>query len=95
VTIGANRDPAVQELAERLHALAAESGRDIVYDDRDESPGVKFTDAELLGMPWILTASPRSLAAGGIETTNRATGERSTIPIETIEGYLRNGFPAA
>jgi prolyl-tRNA synthetase len=95
VTIGANRDPAVQELAERLHALAAESGRDILYDDRDESPGVKFTDAELLGMPWILTASPRSIAAGGIETTNRATGERSTVPVEMIEGYLREGFPAA
>ena len=95
VTIGANRDPAVQELAERLHALGAESGRDILYDDRDESPGVKFTDAELLGMPWILTASPRSLAAGGIETTDRATGERSTIPVETIEGYLRDGFPPA
>ena len=95
VTIGANRDPAVQELGERLHALAAESGRDILYDDRDESPGVKFTDAELLGMPWILTASPRSIAAGGIEATNRATGERSTVPVETIEGYLRDGFPAA
>jgi prolyl-tRNA synthetase len=95
VTIGANRDPAVQEVAERLHAVAAESGRDILYDDRDESPGVKFTDAELLGMPWILTASPRSIAAGGIEMTNRATGERTTIPVGTIEGYLRDGFPAA
>jgi len=95
VTIGANRDPAVQELAERLHTLAAESRRDILYDDRDESPGVKFTDAELIGMPWILTVSPRAIAAGGIETTNRATGERATILVETIEGYLRDGFPAA
>ena len=95
VTIGANRDPAVQELAERLHTLAAESGRDILYDDREESPGVKFTDAELLGMPWILTVSPRAIAAGGIEMTNRATAERSTVPVETIEGYLRDGFPAA
>ena len=94
VTIGANRDPAVQELAERLHSLAAENGRDILYDDRDESPGVKFTDAELLGMPWILTVSPRAIAAGGVEMTNRATGERSTVPVETIEGYLRDGFPA-
>src|SRR5258706_1583776 len=51
VAIGANRDPAVAELTERLHALAADAGRDILYDDRDESPGVKFTDAELLGMP--------------------------------------------
>jgi prolyl-tRNA synthetase len=95
VSIGANRDAAVQELAERVHGLAAESRRDILYDDRDESPGVKFTDAELLGMPWILTVSPRSMGAGGIEMTHRATGERSTIPVETIEGYLREGFPSA
>jgi len=95
VAIGANRDAGVAALAERLHALAAEAGRDILYDDRDESPGVKFTDAELLGMPWILTVSPRSMAAGGVEVTRRATGERSTVPAETVEGYLRGGFAAA
>ncbi|MEO7230260.1 MAG: proline--tRNA ligase, partial [Candidatus Limnocylindrales bacterium] len=77
VTIGAARDPNVLETAERLHEIAKDAGRDILYDDRDESPGVKFTDAELLGMPWILTVSPRSLAAGGVEVTRRATGDRS------------------
>ena len=51
-------------------------------------PGVKFTDAELLGMPWILTVSPRSLAAGGVEVTDRATGERTTAPIEEVEASL-------
>ncbi len=95
VAIGANRDPAVKELAERLHTLAADGGRELLYDDRDESPGVKFTDAELLGMPWILTVSPRSIAAGGVEMTRRATGDRSTVPVATLEGYLRGGFPAA
>jgi prolyl-tRNA synthetase len=94
VSIGANRDVTVKDLADRLHALAAESDREVLYDDRDESPGVKFTDAELLGMPWIVTVSPRSIAAGGAEVTRRATGERSTIPIETVEGYLRDGFPS-
>ena len=94
VTIGAARDPNVLETAERLHQLAADARRDILYDDRDESPGVKFTDAELLGMPWILTVSPRSLAAGGVEVTRRATGERSTQPLDAVEAYLRNGFPA-
>ena len=89
VSIGANRDPSVLETAERLHALAAEAGRDILYDDRDESPGVKLTDAELLGMPWILTVSPRSLAAGGVEVTRRATGERRTASIEEVEALLR------
>jgi prolyl-tRNA synthetase len=95
VSIGAGRDPKVLETAERLHALAKDAGREVLYDDRDESPGVKFTDAELLGMPWILTVSPRSLAAGGVELTRRATGERRTAPLDEIEGYLRDGFGAA
>jgi prolyl-tRNA synthetase len=54
---------------------------------------VKFTDAELLGMPWILTVSPRSLAAGGIEVQKRATGERWTHTVEEVEALLR-GEPA-
>jgi prolyl-tRNA synthetase len=91
VAIGATRDAAVVETAERLHALAAEAGREILYDDRDESPGVKFTDAELLGMPWILTVSPRSLAAGGVEVTRRATGERRTASVDEVEALLRTG----
>ena len=95
VSIGAAKEPRVIEIAERLHALAAEAGprHEILWDDRDESPGVKFTDAELLGMPWILTVSPRSLAAGGIEVTERATGERATRPIDEVERYLVEGFP--
>ena len=52
---------------------------------------VKLTDAELLGMPWILTVSPRSLAGGGVEVTRRDTGERRTTSIEEVEGFLRSG----
>jgi prolyl-tRNA synthetase, family II len=88
VTIGTAKEPRVTEIAERLHAFAVDAGREILWDDRDESPGVKFTDAELLGMPWILTVSPRSLAAGGIEVTRRATGDRSTRSIEEVEALL-------
>jgi prolyl-tRNA synthetase len=97
VSIGAAKEPRVTEIAERLHDLAAAGGtrREILWDDRDESPGVKFTDAELLGMPWILTVSPRSLAAGGIEVTERATGERSTRPIDEVEALLTDGWPTA
>jgi prolyl-tRNA synthetase len=94
VTIGEAKEPRVREVAERLHHMAAEAGdrREILWDDRDESPGVKFTDAELLGMPWIMTVSPRSLAAGGVEVTERATGERSLRPIEEVERLLVEGF---
>ena len=96
VSIGAAKEPRVLEVAERLHAQAREAGgrHEILWDDRDESPGVKFTDAELLGMPWILTVSPRSLAAGGIEVTERATGERSTRPLEEVESLLVDGLEA-
>jgi prolyl-tRNA synthetase len=55
--IGANKEPRVTEIAERLHAVAAEAGywRHILYDDRDESPGVKFTRCpKLLGMGGAL-----------------------------------------
>ncbi len=89
VAIGANRDAQVAEIAERLHQLSLDAGREILYDDRDESPGVKFTDAELLGMPWILTVSPRSIAAGGVEVTERATGERATRSIDDVEALIR------
>jgi prolyl-tRNA synthetase len=90
VSIGGAKEPRVTEVAERLHDLAAAAGprHEILWDDRDESPGVKFTDAELLGMPWILTVSPRSLAAGGVEVTERATGDRATRSIEEVEALL-------
>jgi len=91
VEIGGDKEPRIHEVAERLHGLAAAAGpsHEILWDERDERPGVKFTDAELLGMPWILTVSPRSLAAGGVEVTERSTGERATEPIETVEAFLR------
>jgi prolyl-tRNA synthetase len=93
VAIGSNRDPRVADIAERLHAAALAAGPEleILYDDRDESPGVKLTDAELLGMPRILTVSPRSIAAGGVEVTIRATGERSTVPVDEVEASLTGG----
>jgi prolyl-tRNA synthetase len=97
VAIGGNKDPQVLETAERLYALAEAAGpeREILYDDREESPGVKFTDAELLGMPWILTVSPRSLAAGGVEVTNRATGERGVRSLDDVTAFLEGRAPLA
>jgi prolyl-tRNA synthetase len=89
VAIAASRDPAVGEAAEGLYQRLTDVGVELLYDDRDESPGVKFTDAELLGMPRIITISPRSLAAGGAEVTDRASGERSVRPIAEVEAELR------
>ena len=56
---------------------------------------MKFNDAELLGMPTILTVSPRSLAAGGVEVTDRATGEKSIRSIEEVEAMLTGEAPTS
>ncbi|HEX9738847.1 MAG TPA: proline--tRNA ligase [Candidatus Limnocylindria bacterium] len=88
VALGAGKDPAVGEAAEGLYQRLTDAGVEILYDDRDESPGVKFTDAELLGMPTILTISTRSLAAGGVEVTDRASGERAVRPLVDVEADL-------
>jgi prolyl-tRNA synthetase len=88
VALSASRDPAVGEAAEGLYQRLTDAGVEVLYDDRDESPGVKLTDAELLGMPLIITISPRSLAAGGAEVTERASGERSVRPIDEVEAEL-------
>ena len=90
VTLGAGRDPAVREAADGLYQRLSDDGADVLYDDRDESPGVKLTDAELLGMPWIVTVSPRSLAAGGAEVTERATGERAVYPLDAVAQLIRS-----
>ena len=88
VALGAMKDPAVAEEAEGLYQRLTDAGVNVLYDDRDESPGVKLTDAELLGMPTIVTISTRSLAAGGAEVTDRATGEREVRPIADVESQL-------
>jgi prolyl-tRNA synthetase len=88
VAIGAARDPAVAEAADGLYQRLADAGVEVLYDDRDESPGVKLTDAELLGMPTIVTVSPRSLAAGGAEVTDRASGARAIRPMEDLGGHF-------
>jgi prolyl-tRNA synthetase len=88
VTVSAAKEPRVNEEAEGFYNRLADAGVEVLYDDRDESPGVKFTDAELLGMPMIVTISPRSLAAGGAEVTDRATGERGVRPIADVEAQL-------
>jgi prolyl-tRNA synthetase len=88
VALGAGKDPAVGEAAEALYQRLTDAGVEVLYDDRDESPGVKLTDAELLGMPMTITISTRSLAAGGAEVTDRASGERSVQPIDDVIGQL-------
>jgi prolyl-tRNA synthetase len=69
--------PPVAEAAERLYADLQAAGVEVLYDDREESPGVKFNDADLLGMPLRVTISPRTLEKGSVELKRRREKESS------------------
>ncbi|RRD51338.1 proline--tRNA ligase [Arachnia propionica] len=74
--------------AEELAGQLSEAGLDVLLDDRKASPGVKFADAELLGMP-ITVVVGRGLAEGVVEVRNRATGERRDLPVAEVVGAVR------
>ncbi len=59
-------------------------GIDVLLDDRDARAGVKFADAELIGIPYRITLGPKGLASGEVELTPRATGETEAVPVTGI-----------
>jgi prolyl-tRNA synthetase len=74
------RADATREAAERLYAELQQAGVEVLYDDRDARPGVKFADADLRGLPLRVTISDRSLDQGVIELKRRSSTEMQTIP---------------
>ncbi|HEY8371457.1 MAG TPA: proline--tRNA ligase [Pseudonocardiaceae bacterium] len=83
----AGKDDAVREAAERISAELDTRGVRVLLDDRNASPGVKFADAELIGVPTILVVG-RGLAEGVVEVRDRATGERTQVPVDAIVDHL-------
>ena len=82
-----------QELASTLHTELAEKGVEVLLDDRAERPGVKFADAELMGLPWRITIGERAIDSDGLfELTERATGETKKLDYQQLLGfYLERG----
>jgi prolyl-tRNA synthetase len=76
------QDEATVGVAEALYAELQAAGVDTLIDDRDERPGVKFRDAELIGIPYRVSVGTRDLAQGVMEITNRATGEKEQVPAD-------------
>ncbi|RXZ46829.1 proline--tRNA ligase [Agromyces fucosus] len=86
--VATGRDEAVFEAAETIVAELEASGFDVLYDDRPKvSPGVKFGDAELIGVPKIVIAG-RGVAEGIVEVWDRATGERTQVAIGEVAAAL-------
>jgi len=86
--IATGKDEAAFDAAEQLAAAAQEMGLRVMLDDRPKlSPGVKFADAELLGMPWIIICG-RGIADGEVELWNRRSGERVPVKLESALAEL-------
>lgn len=70
-----------EEVAEQLYAELRQVGVEVLLDDRNAGPGVKFNDADLIGVPLRLTVGKRSLKKGGVEFKRRDSSERTLIPL--------------
>jgi len=73
-----------EEVANSLYTALESNGWEVLYDDRNESPGVKFSDADLIGVPLRLTVSERSLKEAGVELKLRRGTERTIVPLDEV-----------
>jgi prolyl-tRNA synthetase len=84
VSLATARTPEVAEAAEQVYESLSAAGIELLFDEREERAGVKFNDAELLGIPLRLTLGARGLAEGILEYKLRRNGESGTLPLEGL-----------
>jgi prolyl-tRNA synthetase len=81
ITVVNPKEDAVRTAGEQLYAELQARGIEVLLDDRDERPGSKFADADLLGMPLRVTVGSRALQEGALELQERRSGERTLLPL--------------
>ncbi len=96
--IAVNPQDALQrEAAERLDGELAAAGVEVLYDDREERPGVKFKDADLIGVPLRVTVGPKALARGAVELKGRREAAVHELPladaVTRLTALVRDGSP--
>jgi prolyl-tRNA synthetase len=79
-----------EETAESLYTSWQQAGIEVLFDDRNESPGVKFNDADLIGLPLRVTISKRSLQNGGAEVKLRREQERQIIDLTAVTAFVQD-----
>ncbi len=81
-------DAACDAACEDAYAKLLGAGTEVLYDDREERPGPKFAEMDLIGLPWQLVIGPRGLAAGTVELKSRKSGEKVEISLESALSRL-------
>jgi prolyl-tRNA synthetase len=71
-------------VAEKIYDDLMQAGVEILFDEREERPGVKFNDADLLGIPLRVTVGGRGVKEGVAELKERATGKESKVALESV-----------
>jgi prolyl-tRNA synthetase len=81
-------DAACDALSNKLNDALTQNGLDVLYDDRDERAGTKFSDMDLIGLPWQAVIGPRGAANSEVEVKNRATGEKQVLAFDAAVDIL-------
>jgi prolyl-tRNA synthetase len=89
VPLNLQKSARVREVSDSLHTELTAQGIDVLYDDRDARPGVKFADAELLGIPHRLVVAERGLEAGKLEYRHRRDSTSTEFPLAEALAFLR------
>jgi prolyl-tRNA synthetase len=81
-------EKSLSETADRIYRTLTEKGVDVILDDRDERAGVKFKDADLIGIPFRITVGPKKLVEGKVEIMSRRSREVVILPIDDVEAFI-------
>ncbi len=86
------RSKEVEEAANKIYDELTTAGFEVLFDDRDESPGVKFNDGDLIGIPVQIIAGAKNVKNGNVEFKLRATGEREVVSIDAVADKVREYY---
>ncbi len=92
VPMNAHKSERVRTAAEKLYTELNNAGIEVLLDDRDARPGVKFADSELLGIPHRIVIGERGLDAGKLEYQHRRASANEDMPLDDVLGFLRQRF---
>ena len=84
VSLATPKQPEIVAKVEEIYAALQDAGIEVLYDDRDERAGVKFNDADLIGLPVRLTVGKRGVKKGIVELKNRRSGENSEVALDAV-----------
>ncbi|MFN3973768.1 MAG: proline--tRNA ligase [Dehalococcoidia bacterium] len=94
--VGLNlEDPQVVQQADYIYQVLQKAGIEVLYDDRQESAGVKFNDADLLGFPVRVVVSPRALRQGAAEVKRRTARHGEMVPLDQVVEKVRSSLTSA